>query len=490
MIMSQEQTFLKCQLHLQSMTAFLEQAAADQLRLDEVERDLFALLLQLGQTLLEAFVEAAGEGDHGETLTTPDGGTLQRLPLPHQRPYRSLFGELTIRRFVYGSSEGHKIEQVPLDAQLGLPAGEFSYVLEEWAQKLCVQNAFAPAQQFLDEMLGVKPSVRSLEHMNQTMAEFAANFAYQQPAPPADEEGELLVLTGDGKGVPMRREAAATSGRRKKGEKTPKQMAYVGAVYTIDRFVRTPEQVLEELARREQAAQRPAPCHKRVRAQMTYECDGEIYNGRVNLFGWLAEQRQQRDPEFAKVTVCVLDGEPALWQAYETFAGDAVGILDIFHVSEKLWQAAYCFHAEGSVAARDFVRRHLRSLLTGQADRVINGLRQQSRRAGLRGQKKKTVAGVAGYLRRQRAHLHYDEYLAAGYPIGSGVAEGACRHLVKDRLEGTGMRWKLAGAQAMLELRAVYLNNDWAGFVDYRIATEQERLYGKQDAEPNYTLAT
>ena len=83
------------------------------------------------------------------------------------------------------------------------------------------------------------------------------------------------------------------------------------------------------------------------------------------------------------------------------------------------------------------------------------------------------------YLENNREHMRYDEYLAAGYPIGSGVAEGACRHLVKDRMEQTGMRWTVEGAQAMLHVRALYLNDQWEDFLAFRVAQEQSRLYGK-----------
>ena len=74
-------------------------------------------------------------------------------------------------------------------------------------------------------------------------------------------------------------------------------------------------------------------------------------------------------------------------------------------------------------------------------DAVIRGMRYQATQRGLKGQERKTVRGAAAYFERNRDRMKYDEYLAAGYPIGSGVVEGACRHLVKDRMERTGMRW-------------------------------------------------
>ena len=483
MIMTQEQAFGKAQQQLLDLIAFVRQATQEQQRLDQVERGLFTHLLQLGLSLLTAFVAAAGDGDVGDTTTTPEGTPCRRLPQPHERTYRSLFGVLSIGRFVYGSREGQRIEHVPLDARLGLPAGEFSYVLEDWAQRLSLKGAFAEAVHSLHDLLGLKPSVRGLEHMSRTVAEFTAGFSDQRPTPPAAEEGELLVLTADGKGVPMRRprsDGPRRGPRRAKGEKAnQKQMAYVGAIYTIDRFVRPPEQILDEVQRRQQAVGRPRPCHKHVWAEMTCVVEGETCNGRVTLFDRLAEEWARRDPQQRKVAVCLLDGERALWEVRQTFWPDTVGILDLFHVLERLWLAAYCFHAEGSKEAAAFVSVRLRMLLEGRVGYVIGGLRQMLSKRRLAGNKKKVLQRVIGYYENNREHMRYDEYLAAGYPIGSGVAEGACRHLVKDRLEQTGMRWVLAGAQAMLYLRATYLNGDWEAFYEHRIHTEQKRLYGK-----------
>ena len=119
----------------------------------------------------------------------------------------------------------------------------------------------------------------------------------------------------------------------------------------------------------------------------------------------------------------------------------------------------------------------LRMLLDGKVGYLIGGLRRKL--AGLCGVKRKRLLVVIGYLENNRAHMGYDEYLAAGYPIGSGVIEGACRHVVKDRMELSGMRWTVEGAQAMLYLRSIYLNGDWKEFDEHRIHTEQNTLYSK-----------
>jgi hypothetical protein len=388
---------------------------------------------------------------------------------------------ITVTRWVYGTREGQAIEAVPVDARLGLPAGDFSYVLEDWQQRLCVKESFNEATGDLAELLGIAPSVRAAEVMNRQMAEFAPSFRLDQPPPPTKEEGELVVFTADGKGIPMRRKSGQkpTHGqRRTKGQKAnKKQMSYVGAVYTIDRFPRTADDVLNELARKEASADRPKPQHKQVAAEMTQVIDGEECNGRVSLFGELGEQVRERNTGGKKTVVAVMDGEKALWDVQKSILPDAVPILDLFHVLERLWNAAHVFHAEGSTAAEGFVNDRLRMLLEGKVGGVIGGLRQMLKKRTLSQSKQRALNTVIGYFENNRERMQYDQYLAAGYPIGSGVAEGACRHLVKDRMEQSGMRWTVEGAQSLLHLRALYLNGNWQSFVAYRIKKEQQRIY-------------
>jgi hypothetical protein len=266
-------------------------------------------------------------------------------------------------------------------------------------------------------------------------------------------------------------------GKKKNGKK---QMAYVGAVYTIDRFRRTTDEILDEMARRARTKKRPRPQHKRVWAEMTRISEGEPVSGREWLFCSLAVECQQRDPDRKKILICLLDGERSLWDMQRYWFGRAIGILDIFHVSERIWKAAHCFHAKESEAACQFATHHLRMILDGKVAYVLRNLRRllDEKEKELNPKKRKTLRAAITYFENNQDHMCYDEYLAAGYPIGSGVAEGACRHLVKDRLELTGMRWERKGAQSMLHLRAIYLNCEWDQFVNYRIAKEQAALYG------------
>jgi hypothetical protein len=481
MIMAEEQVILKGQAQLEEMAAFVRKAAKDGRPIDEVERGLWQVLLKLGRTMLTAYVESVGPGDLGGTLTY-EGRTLRRIEGMHDRRYVSVFGELIIPRYVYGTRETQKHEVVPADALLGLPEGEFSHVLQDWDQVFCVQGSYEQSRRTVEHVLGLGQSVRGLEQMTVSMAADVAAFRDSQPTPPKAEEGSILVLTADGKGVPMRRDAERDAPRirehRTKGEKAnKKRMACVGAVYTVDPFIRTPEEIVEEVLRDGRKPDRPAPCHKQLRAELTREIDGVEVNAKERIFSWFAAQVKARNPQDRKPVVCVMDGERALWKMLGAWVVGVLCILDIFHVLERLWQAAHCFHPEGSAAAREFVTERLLRLLRGDVGYVIGGLKQMATKQRLRGPRARQLSAVIGYFQSNRRFMQYNGYLAAGFPIGSGVAEGACRHLVKDRMELTGMRWRTRGAQAMLDLRAVYLNDDWDAFQNHRIGQERQRLY-------------
>jgi hypothetical protein len=172
-----------------------------------------------------------------------------------------------------------------------------------------------------------------------------------------------------------------------------------------------------------------------------------------------------------------MDGERALWTKLAEYFVGIVCILDIFHVLERLWQAAHCFHAEGSDEAKEFVSQRLERILEGEVGRVIGGLRQMASKQGLKGSRLGQLESTIGYLENNRRFMRYDEYLAAGYPIGSGVAEGSCRYVVKDRMERTGMRWRTPSAQAMLDIRAVYVSEQWDAFSAYRVESGCSHLY-------------
>lgn len=468
------------QQRLTELVGFLQTSFQEGTAIHQIERGLWKGLLQLGHDLMEQLFTLAGDGDLGATITLPNGAESRRLPELHQRRYVSIFGVFELQRVVYGSREGQQLDFVPLDNRLQLPASDFSYVLQDWDQNLCVEEAFGQARSVVAKILGLPQSVDSLEHMNQAMAVDAPTFLLNRPLP--DTAGDILVTSADGKGIVMRRTAddPAPAAHRTKGDKaSSKRMATVGTVYTVDRYVRTPEQVVAALFRDapEPSRDRPRPQHKHVWASLAV--DEEPGSGTERVFAWLVGEVVQRNPDLAKPLVHLGDGQEALWAARAEWLPQhhSVDILDLLHVTPRLWQAAHVFHPEKSDAAEQFVRHHLLRVLHGKTAGVLRRFRELGRLRGLSAAKKKTLRTVCAYLRKNQQRMRYDEYLAAGYPIASGVIEGACRHLVKDRMERAGMHWTVAGAQAMLNVRSVYCSDAWDEYQAYRIDREQRDLY-------------
>jgi hypothetical protein len=466
-------------------------SAADQRQpIHQVEEIIFRQLLAMGLDLLRAFLALSGDGDAGPNLTVcgdgPDEPTrvLPRLDQPRRRPYLSIFGEVEIERVGYGHD---RLEAAPLDARLHLPRRQYSYLFQQWLAVFVVDDAHAEAIKKLATILGLEIAVKASEDLNREQGSDVEPFQNHLPTPEATEEGPILVVTADCKGVPLVRKAlppdpatdeslaASANRRRGKGEKAnKKKMAAVGAVYTIKPFVRTADEVIDEVMRKQASQRRPKPTHKRVRA--------ELLVGKVALFLWLADEVVRRNPTASKPLIFLSDGERALHDRQSEYLPEnVICILDLFHVMERLWKVAWCFFDEASQKqeAQKWVEKELRMLLEGKVGYVIGGLRQMMTKRELKGTRRQTVREVVGYFERNRERMRYDNYLEAGYPIGSGVVEGACRHLVKDRLERAGMRWHPDGAQAMLNLRATYLNGEWDSFWSYHVEQEDERLYRK-----------
>jgi hypothetical protein len=477
---------------LLEMQQFVRTAVRDGQPVHEVERGLWRRVRQLGHECLAQFLHLQGDGDLGDTVTLPNGEQLQRLEQRHERRYVSIFGAFQLQRVVYGSRAKQKIDFVPLDNRLHLPESVFSYLLQDWDQSLCVEEAFRQASATMWRILELKQSVDSLEHMNQEMATDAATFMVNRPKPAV--EGAIAVASADQKGVVLRRSAddPPPKAHRTKGEKaSQKRMATVATVYTVDRYRRTAAEVVAALFRDgpEPTDERPPPQHKEVWA--TLPPDDQPGSGIETAFAWLLGELRLRGRADDKPLVFVSDGQEALWRGRREWLPErAVDILDLLHVTPRLWQAAHVFHGEGSQAAEDFVRARVLRVLQGKVTGVIGGLREMATKHAVVGAKKRTLATVCAYLEANRERMHYDEYLAAGYPIASGAVEGACRHLVKDRLERAGMHWTISGAQAMLDVRSIYVSGLWEEYQVYRIARETERLYPHRTlVHQSYNLA-
>ena len=478
------------QEELAQLQRWVKQAAQRAAAFDEVERHLFRKMLEIGRQMTGRFLALAGPGDLGESVALEGSGVARRWPEQQSRRLVSVFGEFMIPRCVYGSRPGQKIEWVPTDQRLQLPESDLSYLLQEWDQMLGVEHAFGMVAQTLAAILGLKQSVDTLERGNQQMAQAAAGFRQQQPAPEPEQEKQFLVVSEDNKGVPMVRPVTATlpGVHRKKGEKAnKKQMACIGVAYTVDPHPRTPEELVSTLFREAPRPKQSLPeaSQKRYWASLSREEDDKMIRAQDEVFQHLRDEVQgRRQPGQVLLHLC--DGQHSLeTDGRKYLPKDAVDILDLMHVLPRLWEAAHLFHVEGSGEATEFMKGRLASLLNGRLSRMIGDLRRLGTRKKLIGQRRKRLARLCEYLEKNKRRMRYDEYLKAGYPIATGVIEGACRHVIKDRMERTGMRWKVPGAQAMLQLRVIRTHGDWGVFQQYRIKQETLRLYPHANATEN-----
>lgn len=488
---------------------FVDQAAADGESLYETERGVLAKVLKMGHLAIDRFLQRQGDGDLGTTVQTADGVELHRSDSPVERPLRTVFGEHTFHAYVYTPGPKQKIALRPIDARLNLPAGKYSYLLEEFTQYFCVEQAFGQAVDAFQTVLGQKLSVDTLERTNQRVGEQACDYLEALPTPAVKEEGKLLVATADGKGVPLIRDnvQAPPVHGPKPSRPGNRRMATLACVYSVDPYVRSAEDVVAALFRDEHepdATARPQPCHKRITAcfpavEETGSEDEVLIRGDIRAWTWAAEQIDQRRVE-GQVLVRLCDGQESLWKAADVCMGledkddiqkrseKVVDILDLIHVSGYVWSAGRALYAKSeSSSVESFVRNRLLRILKGEAQGVIRGIRRMATERGLGGQKLKDVTTASNYLENNLERMRYDEYLAAGCPIASGVIEGACRHLVKDRMERTGMRWREPNAGSMLFVRALEITDLWEPFQIHRQTVERKRLHPHQYLLDGYT---
>lgn len=478
---------------LNEITDFVETAAKNRVSVDEVERKLWNHVLSIGKQSMAMFFELCGDGDMGDTITLVDGRVLNRLPEFRPKHYQSVFGSFSKLRAVYGTREGQKIEHVPLDKRLQFPEGKFSYLLQDWDQSLAVENAYAKVNETIGKILKFSQSVDSLERTNKKMSLDVGAFWNDLPGPPTDEEGEIMVCSADGKGVVIRGDRSKVKQNRidPAADNNPegKKMSLVGAVYSIDRYVRTPEYIIDALFRdtpkgsSEEAQPRPKPQHKHVRASLIRDVDDAMQPSIDEIFEWIHQECQLRNPLKEKYTVLLMDGQKSQWIAGQQYLSDEkiIEILDLIHAATYVWNAAHIFYPKRSKQAETFTRERLLKILNGNVDSVIRGLRSMGTRRTLNKKKATKLDVICRYFKNNAHRMRYDEYLKKGFPIASGVIEGACRYVVKDRMERTGMRWVLNGAHSMLELRSVYASGLWDEFTAFRIAKERERLYADAD---------
>jgi hypothetical protein len=398
----------------------------------------------------------------------------------------SLFGPVRIERMGYGARETSPLR--PLDAELNLPAGLYSLETRRRVSEEVSKNSFNESVETIARTTGAVVPKRQAEELSVKAArDFDAFYAEAERAAQlaSEESGPIMVITADGKGVVMRREdlrdatRKAAEGREhklttrlSKGEKrNAKRMAEVAAVYTIEPHVRRPEDVIAD-TRPVRAAneKRPRPEHKRVWASIKKdpkEVIAEAYN-----------EAERRDPAHKKTWVALVDGNPtqlALVKAEAKSRGVQVKVVvDFIHALEYLWKAARALLGEGE-DSEAWVKERALKLLNNEASSVAAGVRRSATLNCLTGTQRKAADACADYLLNNSAMMRYADCLKLGLPIATGVIEGACRHLIKDRLDLTGARWRLDRAEAVLQLRALRSSGDFDAYWNFHEQQEHVR---------------
>jgi len=450
--------------------------------LDRRGRELLRQLLQ-GQLELRALAE-----QRIDEVIDADGVRHGAVEPGHRRPLLTIFGVVDVGRLAY-RHRGHP-NLYPADGVLNLPTERHSHGLRRLAATESSRGSFEEATAAIGRSTGQRVGKRQVESLTARAAVDVEDFYASRAHTPA-EEADVLVLSADGKGIVMRAEAlrpqtaakaaAATTKlatRLSKGEKrNRKRLAEVGAVYDLPPVPRTAADIMAS-----EEGQTTAPAPKAKNKWLT----ASVVDDAAEVLASVFDEAQRRDPQHRRTWVALVDGNNhQIDRIHAEAASRAVAIsivVDFIHVLEYLWAAAWCFFAEGDPAAEHWVRDRALAILDGNAKAVAAGLRRRATAAALTASKRKKADEAARYLLNKAPYLNYPAALAAGWPIATGVIEGACRHLVKDRMDITGARWGLHGAEAVLKLRAVRANNDFEPYWRYHLQRERQRLHDSRYA--------
>ena len=462
--------------HLSSDIPLGEEHGAVEQYIQQEGYELLRRLLQ-GHLNLRAEQETRQYG-----VTNAQGENLIHCRENTQRTVTSLFGEVKVTRKRY-SQRTMKGEH-PLDKDLNLAKDQFSDGIRLRVAEQINHCAYDHVAEQIAKTTGAQVAKRQCLNLVQDIAwDFEGYYLqnrYQEPEPTND----LLVLTFDGKGIVMRPDSLreCTKKRAKKsnklnsrlsaGEKRDrKRMAQVASVYTVLAHQRSAESIMQNEQGESIHALRTPARNKRVWASVDRAPKAVI----TEAF----EEALQRDPQQKRHWVVVIDGQPAQRKMIEKVASEfkvnVTIVMDFIHVLEYLWKAAWCFFDKGDNAVEAWVAKYAVKILKGGCSQVAKGLRQSATKRKLT--KRDGVDSCAKYLVKNKERLRYDEALASGFPIASGIIEGACRHLINDRLDITGARWGLNGAEALLKLRSLKSSGDFDNYWLFHKEQSKQRCY-------------
>jgi hypothetical protein len=460
----------------QAMLDQLCSNATAQMEHDQVETLIKQEGTELMRLLLQGHLnERCKDEQQKEVVQGGDGVDRARCRENCERNLMTEFGQVVVRRKGY-SAKGVK-SLFPLDAELNLPQAKYSSELCRLLAQQVADSSFDEVVESIRRTTGGKVPKRQI--IAQTVKISQDFDAFYNLLGEPENTLDLLVITMDGKGIVMREEdlrpATRKAAEKQKdshgarlapGEKlNRKRMATVAAVYSLQAQQRTPEQIMGP------KENKPAPVraqNKRVWASIEHDSRGVIEAA--------FEEALKRDPTQSRHWVVVVDGGEQqlldILDMIETYQAKITLVLDFIHVLEYLWKAAHCFHPVGSKQAEEWVKEKALQILHGAAETVAVDLRRDATRKQLSQNRRQPVDKCAGYLEKYSPMLEYDCFLSDGLPIASGVIEGACRHLIKDRLDRTGARWRMKSAEAIIRIRSLRSSGDFNAY--WRFHRQQE----------------
>ena len=410
------------------------------------------------------------------------------------RHLESVLGRVEVPRLAYqaaGSTDLH-----PMDAALNLPREMYSHGVRRMVAKEAARASFDEVVEIVRDYTGSTIGKRQVEELAVRASQDFDAF-YEARATERDPKEDLLIISTDGKGVVMRHEdlregtrrAAEKSERKLQTRLTPgeksnrKRMAQVATVYSIAPFPRSAADIVHTLRDASEVdAKRPRPTDKRVWAS--------VEKSQRSVIREAFSEGLRRDPDKRRRWVVLVDGEGKQLRAVKAEArraGVKVTILvDIVHVLEYIWGAARALFGQSNAKAEKWVSDRLLALLTGRSGgevaQTIRWWAARHKEPELGEAELRAIDKACGYLsdRTRTRLMHYQQALQDGLPIATGVIEGACRYLVKDRMERTGARWSLTGAEAVLRLRAVRASGDFDAYWHFHLEREQERNHSSR----------
>jgi hypothetical protein len=476
-----------------TMTTFLEAEQALQMTHDDLEQQIEKMGRELMRSLLQDHLTLRQPGAAQEPVKDAAGTTLKPTAL-HTRNLETIFGTVEVTRSGYRADGKENDSLHPLDGALNLPDEKYSLELRRRVAVEAARGSFDEAIKALKDSLDAHIPKRQFEQLViRSAQDFEAFYTDRQSRAIQDPgKGSVLVMTVDGKGVVMLPEDLREPTRRaaqdrdqtftaRLGRGRPmnaKRMASVAAIYTVEPLVRTPEQVLPR-QKPQEVVKRPRPENKRVWASLARSPEEVI----TAMF----EEALHRDPEMNRCWVALVDGNETQIKYIEQQAEQRnipVPILvDFIHVSEYVWEAAKVIVPEDKQQQDRWVQEHMLEVLRGKASVVAGGIRRTATFREIPADKRKPVDDCADYLLKYEPYLHYEAALEIGAPIATGVIEGACGYLIDARMNRSGARWSLTGAEAVLRLRALQTSGDFDDYWQFHRQQEHHRNHATKYAD-------